>query len=582
MDREIDPKFYIPVRVGFENIGGKCWVSSLVQAIYACKPLLRKILNVECNNLMVKELKRALHILMERNSGKIHVDEIINFYTEVYKATKTNIASHLGEVTKFLQALNTIFNNCGFDNDKNNFFNYFDIGYPFILMEQQSKVIPIDMQKFIQANLHVILTHMSQNPNFIIFCSFYGLTRIERVISIRGRNYEICAIIISTGGHFYTITNEGRLNDSRIEPGNEFMNHYITYGFDNMDGRQLNGHLFFFQYVPPLEERGIRNPPPPVEEELPPPPYAEVVNSPELYHQLPFRPLPPPAKPKLEIYSMGFDVDLVKEALAKNGNNEERAIEWILEKQQQHEPPQRQQEPPQRQQEPPREPEDEEALRNLRIEVVLTLMPSHWVPDSEATKCCSSECGSEFNVLTRRHHCRQCGNIFCGECCQGIALERKCKNCKKYPIKNKTTAYAERISTIHPLPENVQRLMDTFNFIDENQADALLYDSLSKGHSQSKAFEIVERTLDSIAKMTQKELKDTLTKYRQIMPQQTRQGAAAASYDGGYKISKTSKLEKNSKKSKMTRRKSKVKKNSRKFKLIRRKSKVKKMYRKKY
>jgi hypothetical protein len=83
--------------------------------------------------------------------------------------------------------------------------------------------------------------------------------------------------------------------------------------------------------------------------------------------------------------------------------------------------------------------------------------------------------------------------------------------------------------------------------------------------------------------MTQKELKNLLTEYRQIMPQQTRQGAAAAaSYDGGYKISKTSKLEKNSKKSKMTRRKSKVKKNSRKFKLIRRKSKVKKMYRKKY
>jgi hypothetical protein len=37
-----------------------------------------------------------------------------------------------------------------------------------------------------------------------------------------------------------------------------------------------------------------------------------------------------------------------------------------------------------------------------------------WVPDS-AIKICP-KCGDKFGKAKRRHHCRRCGNIYCGDC----------------------------------------------------------------------------------------------------------------------------------------------------------------------
>ncbi|PUZ72595.1 hypothetical protein GQ55_2G407300 [Panicum hallii var. hallii] len=45
----------------------------------------------------------------------------------------------------------------------------------------------------------------------------------------------------------------------------------------------------------------------------------------------------------------------------------------------------------------------------------------HWVPDEVAKKCHS--CAVDFSPFNRRHHCRNCGEIFCDKCSQGrIAL----------------------------------------------------------------------------------------------------------------------------------------------------------------
>ncbi|KAL0904162.1 hypothetical protein M5K25_026236 [Dendrobium thyrsiflorum] len=45
----------------------------------------------------------------------------------------------------------------------------------------------------------------------------------------------------------------------------------------------------------------------------------------------------------------------------------------------------------------------------------------HWVPDEAVGKCIS--CGIHFGAFVRRHHCRNCGDIFCDKCSQGrIAL----------------------------------------------------------------------------------------------------------------------------------------------------------------
>uniref|UniRef100_A0A8C3RSH9 Zinc finger FYVE domain-containing protein n=1 Tax=Chelydra serpentina TaxID=8475 RepID=A0A8C3RSH9_CHESE len=52
--------------------------------------------------------------------------------------------------------------------------------------------------------------------------------------------------------------------------------------------------------------------------------------------------------------------------------------------------------------------------------LVLGLKQPPWVPDSEAPNCMN--CKVKFTFTKRRHHCRACGKVFCGVCCN-----RKCK-----------------------------------------------------------------------------------------------------------------------------------------------------------
>ena len=40
---------------------------------------------------------------------------------------------------------------------------------------------------------------------------------------------------------------------------------------------------------------------------------------------------------------------------------------------------------------------------------------AHWKPDTNATLCDDPICPKRFGLWERRHHCRHCGNVFCGE-----------------------------------------------------------------------------------------------------------------------------------------------------------------------
>lgn len=42
-------------------------------------------------------------------------------------------------------------------------------------------------------------------------------------------------------------------------------------------------------------------------------------------------------------------------------------------------------------------------------------LTSRWVSDDEVSVC--QWCKNKFNQLRRKHHCRQCGNVFCSKCC---------------------------------------------------------------------------------------------------------------------------------------------------------------------
>ncbi|XP_047090014.1 protein FREE1-like [Lolium rigidum] len=41
----------------------------------------------------------------------------------------------------------------------------------------------------------------------------------------------------------------------------------------------------------------------------------------------------------------------------------------------------------------------------------------HWVPDEAVNKC--TGCAGDFSAFNRRHHCRNCGDVFCDKCTQG-------------------------------------------------------------------------------------------------------------------------------------------------------------------
>lgn len=43
------------------------------------------------------------------------------------------------------------------------------------------------------------------------------------------------------------------------------------------------------------------------------------------------------------------------------------------------------------------------------------LLPPIWVPDEMVSACIL--CDSQFTLIRRRHHCRNCGNIYCNSCC---------------------------------------------------------------------------------------------------------------------------------------------------------------------
>ncbi len=42
--------------------------------------------------------------------------------------------------------------------------------------------------------------------------------------------------------------------------------------------------------------------------------------------------------------------------------------------------------------------------------------PSVWIPNKKMSKC--FKCKTEFGMITRKHHCRSCGRIFCRNCTQ--------------------------------------------------------------------------------------------------------------------------------------------------------------------
>ncbi|KAL2497616.1 RING/FYVE/PHD zinc finger superfamily protein [Abeliophyllum distichum] len=93
----------------------------------------------------------------------------------------------------------------------------------------------------------------------------------------------------------------------------------------------------------------------------------------------------------------------------------------------------------------------------------------HWVPDEAVTKC--TACRSDFNAFNRKHHCRNCGDIFCDKCTQGrIALTaddnaqpvRVCDSCMAEVTQrlSNTEEAAARVAGLHSHRDLARKLQE--------------------------------------------------------------------------------------------------------------------------
>eukprot|EP01060_Flectonema_neradi_P032002 TRINITY_DN5006_c0_g3_i2.p1 TRINITY_DN5006_c0_g3~~TRINITY_DN5006_c0_g3_i2.p1 ORF type:complete len:747 (+),score=100.56 TRINITY_DN5006_c0_g3_i2:105-2345(+) len=57
-----------------------------------------------------------------------------------------------------------------------------------------------------------------------------------------------------------------------------------------------------------------------------------------------------------------------------------------------------------------------------------------WKGNEESEKCDNKSCGRAFSLLSRRHHCRNCGGLFCGSCTQQKITIPKGENKKRRKV----------------------------------------------------------------------------------------------------------------------------------------------------
>ncbi|GMT07029.1 hypothetical protein PENTCL1PPCAC_29203 [Pristionchus entomophagus] len=106
-----------------------------------------------------------------------------------------------------------------------------------------------------------------------------------------------------------------------------------------------------------------------------------------------------------------------------------------------------------------------------------------WVPDSDCDQC--TACSSHFTVVRRRHHCRNCGRIFCHRCSAHsicipeLGYERKVRVCnlcylhRMNPFGNCTVpANSSTPSPVQPAPSpdspSEDEIIPTIEQIDQN------------------------------------------------------------------------------------------------------------------
>jgi hypothetical protein len=326
---DIDRALTQPATAGFSNVNSlMCWVNSLLQAIYACKPLLKKILENPCRNPLFNILKEALIKLIHPTSQEqlpnvginiqgLYVEIFVNFHS--FDQTKNNdpveLLDKLNEffhgvckipydffgttpsvmierrkiidslivmgidkhtikyaISKGHTSVNTIldFIKGSLPNPLPQVDEYADCDYkmPYISFARYSLVtsdIELDLYSLLTDETYRLKNHVEmkgiikQGSDYFIAVRHpqtnikYTLPSDE--VTVNGRQYQLVSVVVysgdvnsAKGGHYYTITKEGRLNDRVITHDPRIMQNFITNGYESyIDEQRRNpGIMYFF------------------------------------------------------------------------------------------------------------------------------------------------------------------------------------------------------------------------------------------------------------------------------------------------------------------------------------------------
>ncbi|KAE8744447.1 hypothetical protein FOCC_FOCC008922 [Frankliniella occidentalis] len=115
--------------------------------------------------------------------------------------------------------------------------------------------------------------------------------------------------------------------------------------------------------------------------------------------------------------------------------------------------------------------------------------PVLWWPDYAASHC--MRCTREFNVVRRRHHCRNCGKIFCSECSENtVPLPNK----QVFePVRVCTTCY----SLLHT--DTVENISNNMNTRRSGPVVNVNSHIISNGHSMDVPADMAESALTTFA-----------------------------------------------------------------------------------
>jgi hypothetical protein len=101
-------------------------------------------------------------------------------------------------------------------------------------------------------------------------------------------------------------------------------------------------------------------------------------------------------------------------------------------------------------------------IANYTGKIHFTPSDAEWQPDEEASHC--TRCDIPFSLLKRRHHCRECGDIFCSECSKTQKKDslgktaRVCVDCvKRKGGKRKTKRRKQRKKTKRRRPKKSRK-----------------------------------------------------------------------------------------------------------------------------